>query len=121
MILQLVVTLAGAIFGLFWDYTQALAALLAGTVSVVPGAFFAWRVNVENSPQALLLQWVGKFAATVMLMALAIIWLQPAALGFFGTFIATQAMYVVGPLKWAKPLKWAQPLIGRTGGRNRQD
>ena len=109
--LQLVVTLAGAVVGLFWDYTQALAAVLAGTVCVVPGAFFAWRANVENSPQALLLQWAGKFGATLVLMALAIIWLQPAALGFFGTFIATQAMYVIVPLKWPQPLS----------GRSRHD
>lgn len=98
VILQLVVTLVAASFGLLWDTGQSLAAVLAGIVCVVPGGVFAWRASTENSPRALLLQGFAKFAVTIALMAMFIIWLRPAVLGFFGTFIVLQTMYVIGPL-----------------------
>ncbi len=98
VILQLVVTLVVAGFGLLWDTGQSFAAVLAGIVCVVPGGVFAWRASTENSPSALLVQGLAKFAATIALMAMFIIWLHPAALGFFGTLIVLQTMYVIGPL-----------------------
>jgi len=98
VILQLVVTLVVAMFGLLWDAEQSLAALLAGIVCVVPGGVFAWRASAEKSPRALLLQGLGKFAAPIALMAMFLIWLHPAVLGFFGTFIVLQTMYVIGPM-----------------------
>jgi len=81
---------------------QAVAALLAGAVGVIPSGFLAWRVQVERSPGRLLGQGVVKFVLTVVLMAMAFAWLKPASLGFFATLVLMQLMYVVGALGSAK-------------------
>lgn len=78
--------------------SQAVAALLAGAVCVVPGGYFAWRAQVERSPARLLGQGVMKFLLTVTSMALVFAVLKPAPLGFFASFVAMQMMYVVGPV-----------------------
>lgn len=77
---------------------DAVAALLAGAVCVVPGGYFAWRAQNERSPGRLLGQGVMKFLLTVTLMALVFAVMKPAPLGFFASFVAMQLVYVVGPL-----------------------
>ncbi len=99
--LQLAVTLAAAALFLFWDVSQALAALAGGLVAVAPAALFAWRASVERSARRLLLHGVLKFLLSRVLLALAMILLKPQAAGFFTTFIAVQLMYVIGPVVYA--------------------
>lgn len=105
VVLQLVATIAAATGWLMVDGSQAFAALLAGVTCVLPGAYFAWRATVERSPGKLLGQGVLKFALTVVLLAVCIGVFEPAAAGFFGTFVLLQTMYVVGPLLPAKQLR----------------
>ena len=86
-----------------WDapwrgFEQTVSVLAAGTASVVPAALYAWRASVERSATRFLLQGVLKFALTIVLVAVCIILLRPAAAGFFGTLILLQVMYVVAPL-----------------------
>jgi F0F1-type ATP synthase assembly protein I len=83
------------------DNSEALAALMAGVVCVIPGGYFAWRATVERSPARLLGQGVMKFLLTVTLMALAFAAFQPAPLGFFAAFVLMQTMYVLGPVVFA--------------------
>lgn len=83
------------------DNSQAMAALLAGAVCVVPAGYFAWRATAERSPGRLLGQGVMKFLLTLTSMALVFAMFQPAPLVFFGTFALMQAMYVAGPLAFA--------------------
>lgn len=83
------------------ENSQAVAALLAGAVCVVPGGYFAWRATMERSPARLLGQGVMKFLLTLTAMALVFAVLEPAPLAFFGTFVLMQAMYVVGPMVFA--------------------
>ena len=78
--------------------SDAVAALMAGAVCVVPGGYFAWRALNERSPGRLLGQGVMKFLLTVTLMALVFAVMKPAPLGFFASFVAMQFAYVVGPL-----------------------
>lgn len=98
MTLQLVTALVMAAALLLIAPEQSFAALLAGLVCVVPGAFFAWRSQRERSPGRLLGQGVLKFVLTLVSMALVFAWFVPPPLGFFATFVLMQAMYVVGPL-----------------------
>lgn len=86
-----------------WDapwggFPQTVAALAAGTASVVPAGIYAWRAMVERSATRFLVQGVLKFALTLVLVAACIIAIKPAAAGFFGTFVLLQAMYVMVPL-----------------------
>lgn len=80
------------------DNSQAMAALIAGAVCVIPGGYFAWRSTVERSAPRLLGQGVMKLLLTVTSMALAFAVIRPAPLGFFAAFGLMQAMYVVGPV-----------------------
>ena len=82
----------------FRGLNQAVAALAAGTASVIPAALFAWRAAVERSPGRFLLQGVAKFMLTILLIAAWIVLIELAAAGFFGTLILLQLMYVVEPL-----------------------
>lgn len=77
---------------------QALAALMAGLVCVVPGALFAWQAARTHSAARVLRQGVAKLGLTIALMVAVIAALRPQALGFFSAFVAAQAAYVVGPL-----------------------
>ena len=81
-----------------WGLDQTVAALAAGTASVVPAALYAWRASVERSPGRFLLQGVLKFLLTILLVAACIVLIRPAAAGFFGTLILLQVMYVMVPL-----------------------
>jgi F0F1-type ATP synthase assembly protein I len=80
------------------DPAQAIAALLAGAVTVLPAGYYAWRARHERSPGRLLGQGVMKLVLTLVLMALTFAVFEPAPLGFFAAFVLMQAMYVVGPL-----------------------
>lgn len=77
---------------------QTVAALAAGIACVVPAGLYAWRAMVERSARRFLLQGVLKFALTIVAIAACIIVIKPAAMGFFGTFILLQAMYVLVPV-----------------------
>lgn len=97
-----------------WDapwggFEQTVAVLAAGAASVAPAAFYAWRALVERSATRFLLQGVLKFGLTILLVAASIILIRPAALGFFGTLILLQVMYVAAPL--------TEDGFGRTGSR----
>jgi len=98
--LQLMTSLVVAAGLALVDNSQAMAALLAGAVCVVPGGYFAWRATVERSPARLLGQGVMKFLLTLTLMALAFVVFRPAPLGFFAAFVLMQTMYVVGPVAY---------------------
>lgn len=96
--LQLVTSLVAAAGFALFDTSQAIAALIAGAVCILPAGWFAWVVTNERSPYRLLAQGLLKFVATVVLMGLAFAWWRPAALGFFSVFALMQLMYVVAPL-----------------------
>lgn len=98
VLLQLMTSLVVAAAFALADNSQAQAALVAGAVCVVPGAYFAWRAMVERSPGRLLGQGVMKFVLTLALMAVAFAVIQPAPLGFFTAFVLMQTMYVAGPV-----------------------
>lgn len=98
VILQVCTALLMAAGMFFLSEDQALAALLAGLVCVIPAGYYAWRVAGERSPGKLLGQGVFKFVLTLVLMALVFAWLKPPPLGFFATLVLMQLMYVVGPL-----------------------
>ncbi len=78
------------------------AALLAGAVVVLPGAWFAWRATAERSPGRLLAHGAARLILTLTSMVLVFMVLEPEPLGFLSTLILMQAMYVVGPLTWAR-------------------
>ncbi len=78
------------------------AALLAGAVMVLPGAWFAWRATAERSPGRLLAHGAARLILTLTSMVLVFMVLEPEPLGFLLTLILMQAMYVVGPLAFAK-------------------
>jgi F0F1-type ATP synthase assembly protein I len=96
--LQLAVAVIVAVALLLVDASQAIAALLAGAVVVLPNGYFAWRAGVERSPGKLLAHGMMRFVLTLALMALAFAVFKPAPLGFFSAFVLMQAMYVAGPL-----------------------
>jgi F0F1-type ATP synthase assembly protein I len=77
------------------------AALLAGAVTVLPGAWFAWRATAERSPGRLLAHGAARLILTLTSMVLVFMVLEPEPLGFLLTLILMQAMYVVGPLVFA--------------------
>ena len=82
----------------WWGFRQTVSALAAGMACVVPAGFYAWRAAAERSAARFLLQGVLKFVLTLVLIAVGIVLIQPAAAGFFGTFALLQAMYVIVPL-----------------------
>lgn len=96
VILQIAATLVVAGLWSAWDRDAALAALAAGLVCVVPNGYFAWRASRERSASRLLASGVARFVGTVVLMAVAIAWLQPAPLVFFGVFGLLQLAHVAG-------------------------
>jgi F0F1-type ATP synthase assembly protein I len=103
--LQLAVALFVATLLLLMDASQAIAALLAGAVVVVPNGYFAWRAGVERSPGRLLAHGMMRLVLTLALMALAFAVFKPAPLGFFTAFVLMQAMYVAGPLLFGRPIR----------------
>jgi F0F1-type ATP synthase assembly protein I len=98
VLLQLMTSLVVAAGLALADNSEAMAALMAGAVCVVPGGFFAWRAAVERSPGRLLGQGIMKFLLTVTSMALVFVAFEPEPLVFFGTLVLMQTMYVAGPV-----------------------
>lgn len=95
---------------LWWiSVADALAAMTAGVVVIVPSAGFAWRVvaggseDATHEAHALLGSGVARLIATGVLMALAIAWCRPEPLPFFGTLIALQLGYWIVPLTAGPP------------------
>jgi F0F1-type ATP synthase assembly protein I len=82
----------------WWGLIQTVSALAAGMACVIPAGFYAWRAAAERSATRFLLQGVLKFTLTLVLVAVGIVLIKPAAAGFFGTFFLMQAMYVIAPL-----------------------
>lgn len=77
---------------------DAWSGLLAGAVSVLPNALFAWLTERQRSPGRLVAFGVLRFVLTILLLAAAVAALRPAPLGFFGTFMLVQLAFVAGPL-----------------------
>lgn len=94
--LQALVGVALVLVALTWDVREALAALAATVVSVVPNGYFAWRISRERAAARILAAEVVKVVATLGLMGLAFATMELRPLGFFGTFGVLQLTHVVG-------------------------
>jgi F0F1-type ATP synthase assembly protein I len=77
---------------------ETWSALLAGAVSVIPNALFAWQSERLRSPGRLVASGVLRFLLTVTLLGVVMAMLRPAPLGFFGAFAMGQLAFVVAPL-----------------------
>ena len=93
--LQVAAACIAALALLWWSASEAVAALTAGVVCVLPNGYFAWQANRERSATRLLAAGAMRFVGTVMLMVVAFATIEPAPLGFFGTFIVLQVVHVV--------------------------
>ena len=98
--LQLVVVIVTASVMSLVATGEAVAALLAGVVSVVPAAIFAWRSASTRQAARIVGLGVGKMVLTILLMVAVFAVFKPLALGFFVAFVAAQTAYVVAPLLW---------------------
>ena len=96
VLLQLAVGMAVAGGLLIWRSGEALAALLATMVCVLPNGYFAWRAQNERSPSRVLGAGMLKFFSTVGLMILALWWWEPAPLGFLGALVVVQLTHAAG-------------------------
>lgn len=94
--LQALAGLGVVLAALAWDAREAVAALAATIVSVVPNAYFAWRVSRERAAARILAAEVVKVVATVGMMGLAFATMELRPLGFFATFGVLQLAHVVG-------------------------
>ena len=98
VLLQLAAGLAAAGGLFFWRPADALGAIYATAVCVLPNGYFAWRAHKERSPSRLLGAGVAKFVCTAGLMV-AVFWLlHPAPLGFLGVLVLMQLAHVAGSL-----------------------
>jgi ATP synthase protein I len=97
--LQVATTLFVGMALLYWNAADAVAALTAGLVCVLPNGYFAWRANHERSPRRLLGAGVARFVGTMVLMAVAFATIKPSPLGFFGMFVLLQIVHVVGGVR----------------------
>ena len=95
VLLQLVVGMGIAAALLVWSSEDALGALWATAVCVLPNGFFAWRAQRERLPSRLLGAGALKFFSTVGLMILVLWWWQPAPLGFLGVLVVMQVSHAV--------------------------
>ncbi|MEZ5558536.1 MAG: ATP synthase subunit I [Pseudomonadales bacterium] len=98
VILQLCVAVVASAGLMLMSSRQAVAGLIAGAVCVIPNALFAWQTERQRSAGRLLALGVLRFALTLLLLGIAVAAWQPAALGFFGTLVLAQLMYVAGPM-----------------------
>jgi F0F1-type ATP synthase assembly protein I len=69
--LQALAGLGVVLAALAWDAREAVAALAATIVSVVPNAYFAWRVSRERAAARILAAEVVKVFATFGVLQLA--------------------------------------------------
>jgi len=95
VLLQLAVGLvvAGALW--VWRSAEAVGAVLATGVSVLPNGYFAWRAEHERSPSRVLGAGALKFFSTVGLMILALWWWRPEPVGFLGALVVMQVTHAV--------------------------
>jgi F0F1-type ATP synthase assembly protein I len=85
---------------------RAMAALAAGVAIVVPGAWFAWRVNSTraaagqslDAARRLLGSGVTKQLLTVAALVVTFAWFRPEPMAFFATMIVLQGVYLLTPL-----------------------
>lgn len=96
--LQLITVLGVAVVLLLSSRFEALSALAAGLVCVVPNGYFAWAASTARSGPRLLGQGFAKLVLVMFFMAGTFALMKPAPLGFFSAFIAVQAMALVAPL-----------------------
>lgn len=99
--LQVVAALVASAGLAMWSSVEAVAALTAGVVCVLPNGYFAWRASRERSASRLLGAGVAKFVGTAMLMAVAFATIRPSPLGFFVTFVGLQIVHVAGGARMA--------------------
>ncbi len=96
-------TLAAGLIGavlLLSSLADAVAALLAGIVVVIPNAYFAWRVvtldvggDPEQTSRRLVFQGVQKQLLMLALMVAMFVWVAPAPWPFFGALIVLMAIH----------------------------
>lgn len=79
---------------------EAVAALLAGIVVVIPNAYFAWRVvtvDADDDPERvsrrLVFHGVQKQVLMLGSMVVIFVWVTPAAWPFFGTMIGLLSVH----------------------------
>ena len=85
--------IAGALW--IWRSGEAVGAVLATGVCVLPNAYFAWRAQHERSPARVLGAGALKFFSTVGLMILALWWWRPEPVGFLGALVVMQVTHAV--------------------------
>ncbi len=87
-------------FLLFSGLAAASSAAIGGTIAVVPGAFYAWRLIVaRNAPAERMLRVhfvaeAGKLALTFVLFAATFVWFRDVSvIPLFAAYIATLMAY----------------------------
>lgn len=100
--LQVAAALVASAGLVMWNSPDAVAALTAGVVCVLPNGYFAWRASRERSASRLLGAGVAKFIGTVVLMTVAFAMIRPSPLGFFATFVGLQIVHVAGGARMAR-------------------
>ncbi|MEM7218357.1 MAG: ATP synthase subunit I [Pseudomonadota bacterium] len=103
----LVVAMAVSIWGL----EQGIAALVGLACVLAPNALLARQLQRGGDAHRLLLQGLVKFAATVLLLVIALKWLRPEAPGFFAGFGAAVLAQVFAPLGIRSPTLATVPQI----------
>lgn len=103
VVVQILAAAVGVTAAWFWDGAAAEAALLAAVSVIAPNAMLAWRITRAPGharavavARRVLGQAVTKIVLTVVLMALAFVWFQPAPVPFFGMFVALQIAHAIG-------------------------
>jgi len=99
--LQVATALLAAAGLLMWNAADAIGALAAGVVCVVPNGYFAWRTNRERSASRMLGAGIARLVGTVMLMTVVFATITPSPLGFFATFVLLQVVHVAGGARMA--------------------
>ncbi len=96
----LVLSVAASGFLLFSGLAAAKSAAIGGTIAVVPGAFYAWRLIVSRKASAERLLQVhfvaeaGKLALTFVMFAATFVWIRDVSvIPLFAAYIATLMAY----------------------------
>jgi len=94
--LQVATALIAAAGLLMWNAADAVGALAAGVVCVIPNGYFAWRINRERSASRMLGAGIVRLVGIVILMTVVFATITPSPLGFFATFVLLQIVHVAG-------------------------
>ena len=111
-VLQLSVVLVIALFCLFRDVVAAYSAIVGGLVCVLPGLYAAIRMSKKigrdsSGLSPVLAGELGKLALSIALFVMAFMIIKPLdAVSFFGTFMASQLVYIAAPLVRANRLRY---------------